>query len=201
MIAFVAAAFMAGLTTSVGPCVAPRYLALASLVAKTNTRQRWVRIMCFIIGLMLSYGLLATTAWLFGAILALSRFVYLGLALSFLVFGLRALTTRESSSHQCARSSAGSAVLTGGALGLVFSPCCAPVVGTMASVAAASGSLVAALAGTFAFAAGHVAPLVAAGLGLKIGDRLRFPPALEGAIGTIGAGLALALACYYGILA
>jgi cytochrome c biogenesis protein CcdA len=157
--------------------------------------------MCFIVGLMLSYGLLATTASLLGAIVALSPFVYLALALSFLVFGLRALTTHESSSHQCARSSAGSAVLTGGTLGLVFSPCCAPVVGMMASMAAASGSLVAALAGTFAFAMGHVAPLVAIGLSLKIGDRLRFPHALEDATATTGAGLALALACYYGILA
>jgi cytochrome c biogenesis protein CcdA len=71
----------------------------------------------------------------------------------------------------------------------------------MASMAAASGSLVAALAGTFAFAMGHVAPLVAIGLSLKIGDRLRFPHALEDATATTGAGLALALACYYGILA
>ncbi len=201
MIAFASSAFIAGLATSIGPCVAPRYLALASLVAESDARQRWMRVTCFIVGLMLSYGLLATTASLLGAIFALSPFVYLALALSFLVFGLRALTTHESSSHQCARSSVGSAVLTGGALGLVFSPCCAPVVGMMASVAAASGSLAAALAATSAFALGHVAPLVALGVGLKIGDRLRFPLALEGAMGTIGSGLALALACYYGILA
>jgi thiol:disulfide interchange protein DsbD len=199
MIAYAAAAFMAGLATSVGPCVAPRYLALASLVAKTDRRRRWMHVMCFIVGLMLSYGLLGTTASLLGAIVAMSPFVYLVLALSFLVFGLRALA-HESSSHQCAGSSAGSAVLTGGALGLVFSPCCAPVVGMMASTASASSSLTAALAATFAFAMGHVAPLVAVGLGLKIGDHSRFPLALEGAMGTISAGLALALACYYGIL-
>jgi hypothetical protein len=71
----------------------------------------------------------------------------------------------------------------------------------MASMAAGTNSPEMALLSVLAFAMGHVAPLATIGFGMKLGERVRFAAAFEVALGTIGGGLSLALACYYGILA
>jgi cytochrome c-type biogenesis protein len=202
MLALVASAFLAGLTTSVGPCVAPRYLALAALVANMNGRRRWLRVICFMAGLLLCYGVLAATASLVGAVVALSRFLYLGLAVCFLGLGLRGLIVTQSCERaRMVGTSSGLALITGGALGLVFSPCCTPVVGLMAIVTTATGSPFTALLTVLAFGLGHVAPLATVALGLDLGERLAFRHVLDDAMVTIGGGLSLALGCYYGVLA
>jgi len=198
----VVSAFGAGLTTSVGPCVAPRYLAITAVVADANGRLRWLRVAAFVTGLLLCYGALATAATLIGTLIVFSQLVYIGLAVCFLCFGLRALAVNESCSHRHARNvSAGSAMLAGMAMGLVFSPCCTPVVAMTAGVAALSGSPLGALSVTLAFAAGHVAPLAIAGLGLKLGGRIVPPASFPSLASTVGGGLSIALACYYGVLA
>ncbi|MGD0969375.1 MAG: cytochrome c biogenesis protein CcdA [Candidatus Aquilonibacter sp.] len=201
MLALVVSAFLAGLATSLGPCVAPRFLALAALVANMNGRRRWLRVICFMAGLLLCYGMLAVTASLVGAVVALSRFLYVGLALYFLGLGLRALVVAQScDGARLGDSRPGSVVIVGGAMGLVFSPCCTPVAGLMATVAV-SGSLFTALLAVLAFGLGHVTPLATVGVGLNVGERSAFRHALNGAMDTIGGGLSLALVCYYGILA
>jgi len=202
MLTLAAAAFMAGLGSCVGPCAASRYVALAALVASANRRDRWVRVACFIAGLLLCYGVLAVTASVIGALVTLSPFVYLALALCFLAMGLRTLTgPQRCERRRPGAATPGSALLAGGALGLVFSPCCAPVIGVMATVAAASGSFSASLLAVFAFTVGHISPLAAAGVGLKISDRFLLSHTFDAAMGTVGAGLSLALALYYGLLA
>lgn len=198
----VASAFGAGLATSVGPCVAPRYLALAAIVADANGRAKWLRVVGFATGLLLCYGLLAVTASLIGTLLAFSHLIYLGLAACFFCFGLRLLALDQGRLHRCERDRlGGSALLTGGALGLVVSPCCTPAVATMASVASLSSSPFASLTVTLAFALGHIAPLASVGLGLRWGTRNAVSPALQSASSVIGGGLSLALAGYYGLLA
>jgi len=202
MTAHVASAFLAGLATSIGPCIAPRYLALTALLANSRACGRWLRVVCFAGGLLLCYGLLATAVSLIAALAVLSRFIYLGLALGFLGFGLRTLTASPACAHaRSAGTSPGAAFMAGGALGLVFSPCCTPVVGVIAGIAATSGSFSAALPAAFAFALGHLAPLATVGAGFRVGERFAFGNALGAAMGTIGGGLSVALACYYGILA
>ncbi|MGB6986443.1 MAG: cytochrome c biogenesis protein CcdA [Candidatus Aquilonibacter sp.] len=198
----VTAAFTAGLITSVGPCVAPRYLALTAIVARATGRARWVRIGCFVAGLLACYAILATTASLIGNIAAWSRIIYLVLAASFFTFGMRALIARQACRHAVhVRPSGGVAVISGGALGLVFSPCCSPVLAMMASVGGSSGSLTASLTGALAFAAGHLAPLMTIGLGLGVTERVAGTRAVSDAGATISGGLSLALAAYYGLLA
>jgi cytochrome c-type biogenesis protein len=198
----VAAAFTAGLSTSVGPCVAPRYLALTAIVARTRGRERWVRIGYFVAGLLACYALLATTASLISGVTALSRIVYVLLALGFLGFGLHALTVHSACSHGIpAQPSSGATLLGGSALGLVLSPCCTPVVAMMASMSISSGSYAMALTGALAFAAGHVAPLVTIGLGLGVAERFAPIRALSDAATTVSGGLSIALAAYYGLLA
>lgn len=202
MLAPIATAFLAGLATSIGPCVAPRYLALAALVANMSGRRRWLRVACFMAGLLLCYAMVAVTMSSVGAIVTLSRFFYLALAVCFLAHGLQALIVPQSCKRARSGSApSGSALIAGGALGLVFSPCCTPVVGLMATVAAASGSLFMALVAVFAFGLGHVAPLATVGAGLEVGERFAFRREFHGAMDTIGGGLSLAVACYYGILA
>lgn len=202
MITLAVSAFLAGLATSVGPCVAPRYLALAALVANSSGRARWLLVVCFVVGLLLCYGMLAMTASLIAALAALSRFVYFGLALCFLGVGLRTLAAPQTCAHRgLAGTSPGSALMAGGALGLVFSPCCTPVVGLMASIAITPGSFNTALLAVFAFTIGHIAPLATVGVGLRIAERLAFGDILGASTGTIAGGLSLALACYYGLLA
>jgi cytochrome c-type biogenesis protein len=202
MLALLATAFLAGLATSVGPCVAPRYLALAALAANTSGRRRWLRVACFMVGLLLCYTMVAVTASLVGAVIALSRFIYIGLAMYFLAHGLRAIMLPQScKGPRSAGSRSVSALIAGGALGLVFSPCCTPVIGLMGTVAVSSGSIFTTLLAVLAFALGHLAPLATVGIGLDVGECFAFRRALQGAMDTIGGGLSLALVCYYGILA
>lgn len=198
----VASAFGAGLATSIGPCVAPRYLALAAIVADASGRAKWLRVAAFVAGLVLCYGVLAVTASFIGTLVAFSPLIYLGLAACFLYVGLRALAVRQSCTHQRQQDrSAGRALLTGGALGLVVSPCCTPIVATMAGVASVSGSPLASFTVALAFALGHIAPLASVGLGLPWSARLAAGPELQSASSVIGAGISLALAGYYGLLA
>ena len=195
------AAFAAGLTTSIGPCVAPRYLALTAMVANTSGSARWIRIGLFVAGLLACYALLATTASLIGVVTSFSRIIYLALAIGFLILGLHALVAREICTHSHPQPSSGAAALSGGALGLVLSPCCTPVVAMMATVSASQGTFATSLAGVLAFAAGHVAPLATIGLGLGGAQRIVPIRVLSSAASTIGGALSLALATYYGFLA
>jgi cytochrome c-type biogenesis protein len=198
----VASAFGAGLATSVGPCVAPRYLALAAIVADASGRARWLRVGAFVIGLLLCYGVLAVTAALIETLVAFSQLIYVGLAACFLCFGLRALAVSQDCSHKHSRDGTISpALVAGSALGLVISPCCTPVVATMAGVAGLSGEPLPSLAMALAFAAGHVAPLASVGVGLRWGAPIVEGPAFQSASNVIGGGLSIALAGYYGLLA
>lgn len=197
----VGAAFAAGLTTSIGPCVAPRYLALTAIVANSSGSARWTRIALFVAGLLACYALLATTASLIGAVASFSRIIYLTLAAGFLVFGVQALIVRKSCGHTHVRPSSGATVLSGGALGFVLSPCCTPVVALMASVGISSGTFATSLLSALVFCVGHVAPLATIGLGVGTARRLAPVRGLNAAAATVSAGLSLALAAYYGLLA
>jgi cytochrome c-type biogenesis protein len=198
----VATAFTAGLATSVGPCVAPRYLALSAIAARATGRARWIRIGSFVAGLLTCYALLVATASLIGKLMAFSRSIYLALALGFVAFGLQALIVRRSCSHAARqRTSSTGALLSGTALGLVLSPCCSPVIAMLAAVSASSGSLAISVSCGLAFAAGHVAPLLTVGFGFSAVKRFAPVHAFSGAGTTISGGLALALAAFYGLLA
>ncbi len=198
----VTAAFAAGLTTSVGPCMAPRYLALTAIATGATGSARWVRIGWFVAGLLACYTLFATTASLVGNLAALSRIIYLALAAGFFAFGVRALIVWQGCRHIVhVRPSGGVALMSGSALGLVLSPCCSPVVAMMASAGASSGSLTDSLTSALAFAAGHLAPLTTIGLGVGVTEPLAGIRVLSSAGATISGGLSLALAAYYGLLA
>jgi cytochrome c-type biogenesis protein len=196
-------AFAAGVATSVGPCVAPRFVAVAALASSSGV-TRWKVIAAFAAGLCASYVALGVASGFAGRIAAISDHVYALLALVLLAFGLKTLWSEppQSCSHVDPKPrSLGGACLLGMSFALVASPCCAPVIVVLGSLAASgpSAAFGAALIGSYAI--GHALPLAGAGFGWQwIGTRLDVRT-LGTAMQTVGGALMIALAGYYGALA
>jgi cytochrome c-type biogenesis protein len=197
-----ASAFVAGVATSVGPCVAPRFVAVAALASSPGI-ARWKAVSAFAAGLCASYVALGVAAGFAARIAAISAHVYTLLALVLIGFGLKTLWSEPA---RCVHDgpkprSLGGACVLGMSFALVTSPCCTPVIVVLGSLAASGPSP--AFGGLLigSYAAGHALPLVAAGFGWQwIGRRLDVRP-LRPAMQTIGGALMLGLAAYYGVLA
>jgi cytochrome c-type biogenesis protein len=198
-----ALAFAAGVATSLGPCVAPRFVAVAALASAG--RARWKSIAAFAGGLCVSYVALGVASGLLSRVAALSVHLYAALALVLLAAGSYTLL-REPTLHPCdgtkaANGSLGGAFLLGTSSALVTSPCCTPVIVILGSLAAARSSAPYGAALIAAYALGHALPLAGAGFGWNaIGVRLN-AESWSGALQTVTGALMLALAAYYGVLA
>ena len=148
------------------------------------------RVAAFVTGLLLCYGVLALTASLIGTLVAFSQLIYLGLSGAFLCFGLRALAFDKGCLHQHERNRSGVQLCSPAVHSvLVVSPCCTPVVATIAGVTSLSGSPLASFSVAIAFAMGHIAPLASLGLGLRWVARIAEDPTLQNASGVIGGGI------------
>ncbi|HWT06236.1 MAG TPA: hypothetical protein VN224_10800, partial [Xanthomonadales bacterium] len=122
--------FAAGAVTSIGPCAAPRYVALAALV---NASRRPSRIVAaFVAGLVGAYVALGAAAGALGALWSASRLVYAALAIALAVAGLATLLRGGGASHAHgnvshddagARTSLGGTFLLGASSAFVVSPC------------------------------------------------------------------------------
>lgn len=202
--ATLAAAFVAGLVSSAGPCVAPRYLILGALTGTRTWREDARTAALFVSGLACVYAAFgAAASWLAHAI-AWSTPIYVTLAATLTFCGLRSICTVG---RECRAESprigtpAGSAFVLGASSALVISPCCMPfVLGAVSAAAAASAPFVgAAMLATFSV--GHAVPLVAASAAfgcLRRYARYRFPTE---AGSVVNGGLMLALGMYYAVLA
>lgn len=201
---------LAGFVTSVGPCIAPRYLTIAAIAHAD--RRPIVATSAFIAGLMGAYAALGYFAGLLGSLWSLSSAIYAVLALGLIAGGsitLARAVPSDRRGHTCAatpatageRRSIGAIFLLGAASALVISPCCTPIV---AAVVATSTSIGKPLAGALlllGYAAGHAAPLFFAGsIGARI-SRLVPRRVTAQAGGIVSAVLMLALGIYYGVLA
>jgi cytochrome c biogenesis protein CcdA len=194
------AALGAGVVTSIGPCAAPRAIAVAALAQRSS--RPWLTAAIFVVGTIAGYvaigfgsGLLASARRWSGAIDTL-------LAVALATAGIATLL-RDPSDRCTHRTSppGGRVACLGAASALVVSPCCTPILAAIAG----SAALVARPADTAlllaAFAAGHVLPLGAlAALGLQT---TRWGPLRNAryADAVISGSLMVALACFYGILA
>jgi thioredoxin:protein disulfide reductase len=200
--------FVAGAVTSVGPCAAPRYVALAALVNATRSPARVMT--AFVAGLVAAYVLLGFAAGALGALWTVSRFVYAALAVTLATAGLVTLLRGGGGSHAHgnvhapatgARSSLGGTFLLGASSAFVVSPCCTPVVAGIAGLTTASGHTGEGVALLAAFAGGHALPIVSAGaVGTRVAHALRHLAASH-ASAIVAGTLMLALAAYYGVLA
>lgn len=195
------AAFVAGISTSVGPCAAPRYLALIGSLQSCRSRDRAVAIGTFAGGLATSYAACAFVAGVLGFVLMHSREMFAALAIAFCTSGILTMVARDGCAHHATGTQPSRGFLSGFASGLVVSPCCAPFVAGTGILAAASGSAIDAAAALAAFLFGHVAPvLIAGGSSLAVPAGIR-SATLRGAMATIGGTCSIALGLYYGLTA
>ncbi len=202
--AAVLVAFGAGIVTSVGPCVAPRYVALAALVSGAPGRARLQRSVGFMIGIVAGYvalGMLASSAvriaqgapWLYGV-----------LAAALLVGGVVTLVVRTGHTCRAHRgmldTSHGGAFMLGAASAFVASPCCTPLIAAVGSYAFVVHRPAFSAAVIAAFALGHVLPLASVIFGVRA-----LAPVVRGLggefVSAVSGGLSIALALYYGLLA
>ncbi len=193
------AAFGAGITTSTGPCIAPRFLAAVTLCAGTSGARRWLRLGSFVAGSALSFVAACSAGSAIARIGAYSVQTYAVLATVCVIAGIAGIVR----THECANGrtspSCGAAFLGGGAAGIVGAPCCGPLAALAGAGWAMAGRdpLVPA-----AFALGHAVPFVALAVGssARIDRLLRLRWPVE-ASATIAGGLAVALGAYYAVLA
>lgn len=198
---------LAGAVTSLGPCVAPRYVVLAALL---GDRRRTLTIAAFVAGMLAAYVVLGFGAGLLGALAAHASALYCLLAVVLGASGLATLLRPSGCDHEHHRYSGGagpqprrlSAVFSLGAgSALVVSPCCTPVVAAVIGLTAADASPLSRAALLGAFALGHALPLFAAGsLGALFTRPFRAWNASP-APAVVSGSLMLALGGYYGLLA
>ena len=194
------AATCAGLATSIGPCVAPRYIAMIGICAGKPwlARMRVAGALGF--GMLLGYLLLANVAALLTRALSLSYVFYWVMSSSMVVAAL--VTILRSEQHQCKAAdqsveTLGGAFLLGISSCLVLSPCCSPVVagfGAFSTSSAVTPNLL-----VVAFCVGHFAPLISGAASPRILPR--FSGVFAGAGAIVSAGLLACMGVYYGLLA
>jgi cytochrome c biogenesis protein CcdA len=190
--------FAAGVSTSVGPCVAPRYVAVTALASAS--RRPFAIASAFLGGMVGAYVALGLVLGAVGLLWSHSPVVYAALAAALAVGGVATLlrTKHVGCNHN---GSGGGAFLLGASSVLVVSPCCAPIVAAIAGFTTFAGRTAEGVALLAAFALGHATPLLAfSALGRGVA-RLFQHAALATAQRVVGATLMLALAIYYGVLA
>lgn len=172
--------FLAGLATSLTPCIYPMIPITASLLGGSNaagrSRTRTALLTaCYVVGLALVYatlGLLAgLTGTLFGTISS-NRWAYLVFGNLLLVAALAMLDVIPVAAPrrvvqwagQLGGGSPGAALLLGATSGLVAAPCGAPAFAAVLTWVAASRSAVWGFTYLFVFSLGMTALLVVVGL-------------------------------------
>jgi cytochrome c biogenesis protein CcdA len=194
--------FGAGIATSIGPCVAPRYIAVAALAASARHPRRVLA--AFATGIIAAYVAIGSAAGLTGALRAWSPLVYAMLAAALITAGAFALIRGAApfhAHHARLPVSVGGTLLLGAASAVVISPCCTPIVAGIAGLTMVSGRPVEGVALLACFAAGHVVPaILAAACGTR--GRAIFTRAAGTAASNVVSGtLMLALGTFYGLLA
>jgi len=193
-------AVAAGAMTSLGPCVAPRYVAMAAVIERSGQRGRSV--LLFISGLLVGYAALGYGVGLLGALFTFATPLYAVLAIALSACGIAQLLRRScASAHGHGSPVRASGVFSLGAgSALIISPCCTPIVAAIAGMNTLDGQP--AVSATFfaAFALGHALPLLLLGAtGSFVTARFAMCGGGSGAA-TISGTLMLALGAYYGVL-
>jgi cytochrome c biogenesis protein CcdA len=194
---------LAGAVTSLGPCVAPRYVAIAALLGE---RRRALTIAAFVAGMVTAYTALGFGAGLLAQIAGHASSLYIILAVSLAAGGLITLCCGASCDHahhprhERREPHRLSGVFSlGAASALVVSPCCTPILAAVAgmSVDANPATRAELLA---AFACGHAAPLFVVGTFGSLCARTFRRWNASPAPAVVSGALMLALSAYYGLL-
>jgi len=197
---------LAGLLTSIGPCIAPRYVAVAAIVHSTERPARVIT--AFVFGLISAYVFLGFAAGALGMLIGLAGAMNTVLAGALVIGGMITLAQAGPKNPEHAHAhhehqpicSIGGTFLLGATSALVVSPCCTPVVATIIATSSAIGRPITGALSLGIFALGHTLPIVAAAFAGSAFRRLALIAASQ-APGIVAGALMLALGVYYGILA
>jgi cytochrome c biogenesis protein CcdA len=194
---------LAGVASGFGPCAGVRSAVLMSIVSAAE-RSRGLFVAAFLLGVVLAYGLLALVLPLFAELLANSTIVYVALAGALLISGVRSICR---SSHRCtphvapARQSLGAAFGAGLASSAILSPCCAPLVLGILSVAAQNGRPQQAALFLGLFALGHAMPTVVMTLTLAAPLGRFYAWARSDSAAIVSGALQIGVGAFYAVLA
>lgn len=197
-----ALAFVAGLATSIGPCVAPRYVAVAALMGSANG-SKLRRISAFVAGTITVYLGIASAGSAAMRLAQASSAIYFILAVVLIVSG--AVTLWRGSTHACVSgdrraSTLGAAFFLGAATSTTISPCCTPILVGLGALSATSAGTASIVALVSAYTVGHIAPLLGLSL-MAAGTERKITPAYRVAAATVSAAVTIALGVYYAVLA
>ncbi len=196
--------FAAGAVTSIGPCVAPRFIAIAAISAGEERAAAIRLAVAFCAGLTATFSTLGAAATLLAQALRHSAFIYAFLAAALAAAGIITLwreTPECRPSHARSRASLGSVFLLGASSALVLSPCCSPVVAGVVAYSAAAGDPLYGAAMLSVFSLGHMLPVIAAAVSANKAVTIlkRLTVVRAGAV--LSGSLMLGLAAYYAVLA
>lgn len=200
-IALGAAAFTSGALSALGPCTAPRVMALAAL-SGTEGRTRRLAAPAFVAGLVVSYAVLGTIAASTLRSLAASHWTYWALAVASLcaavrVIGRNPVAAGCGHAHSATLGAAFVAGLCAAATGL---GCCAPIAILLAHAVSSGGTLVIAM--TLAcFALGQSMLIFVVAAGWSTAATFVNGAAASMAAATVSGGVLFALGAYYALLA
>lgn len=197
--------FAAGAVTSVGPCVAPRFIAVAGLAAGKSRKDTILLACAFVAGLTATYAAFGAVSSLLGRATQFSIYTYVGVAIALALGGVATLWREERTCRhvheRAANVSAGGALLLGASFALVLSPCCTPVVLGILAYTASAGSAGYASALLASYAVGHALPIAAVAMGMHKVTSLLRRHSVRQAAAVVGGTLMLGLAAFYAVLA
>lgn len=189
-------AAVCGVATAVGPCGAPRAVALSALTARGERRRRLLCVVAFVLGLCVCYATAGYVAASGGRSPAASPLTYELTALGLCVAGAYALLA-----DRCVTKASSSAGFAFGALcASAASPCCTALLAPIAIAAAAAGEPLRAALLMACFSVGHVVPSALAAALARVGTSNAIATYLP-ALRTVGAAVTLATGLYYAVLA
>ena len=196
--------FAAGVVTSIGPCMAPRLIAISSLSARGHGTKAYAAAGAFVAGLVVAYASFGLFASMLGEVSALSRWIYLCIAAGLAAGGVTTLMRQRSCAHSASDSTIvapGAAFLLGGSFAFVISPCCTPLVVAILAYCTQMHNAAYGAGLLAVFALGHAVPVVAlaGGTSVVVSALRRFN--LDEAMRVVGGSLMLALCGYYLCLA
>lgn len=199
-------AFLAGAVTSVGPCVAPRFIAIAGMTAGAPRIRVWSLVAAFVAGLTATYAAFGAVSSLLARATAFSTYTYVLVAVALALSGVITLWRdgdRCDHRHEDPerRYTRGGAFLLGASFALVVSPCCTPLVAGILTYTSQAGTPLYGSALLACFALGHALPVLGVASGMSSVSSALGRFSVRQASSVVSATLMLGLAAYYAILA
>jgi cytochrome c biogenesis protein CcdA len=196
-----------GFLSGLGPCAAPRLLALTGFTHRENAKNAALLTGAFILGTAAVYAAIGYASSIAARLLDISPYLYAAVAVALGIAGIKALMhdnhTCGDAHERSSPPSIGSAFLFGGASASVASPCCTPLLFAMLASASQTDRPQTTVLLLASFAIGSTVPSVAlAAFASRVMSQWKDGLHTHArSFGVVHAGLLLGIGAYYGILA